>query len=112
MCRGTDCSIASCNLSVVHLTAVVSLTALEVQLEICLRQLGDPASEAITILTALEALARLCWNDDEVRAQVSMLDGEHSHTTTPLGLPTLCMRLCELRGYDAFSPQLSLVFRA
>ena len=53
---------------------------MKLQLEICLRQLGDPASEAITILTALEALARLCWNDDEVRAQVSMLDGEHSHT--------------------------------
>ena len=46
-----------------------------VQLEVCMRQLDDPASEALTVLTALEALARLSWNDDDVREQVAQMDG-------------------------------------
>lgn len=59
------------------------------QLEICLRQLGDSASEAITVLTALEALARLCWNDDDVRAQVSMLDGQSTICCLPKCMKSL-----------------------
>ena len=43
-----------------------------------MRQLEDPASEALTVLSALEALARLSWNDDDVREQVAQMDGEHS----------------------------------
>ena len=46
-----------------------------VQLEVCMKQLDDPASEALTVLTALEALARLSWNDDDVREQVAQMDG-------------------------------------
>lgn len=63
--------------------SMVKRVCVVLQLEICLRQLGDSASEAITILTALEALARLCWNDDEVRTQVSMLYGEHTSLDLP-----------------------------
>ena len=51
-----------------------------VQLEICLRQLDDAASEAITVLKALELLARLSWNDDEVRELVAQVDGTPHHT--------------------------------
>ena len=40
-----------------------------------MRQLEDSASEALTVLTALEALARLAWNDDDVREQIAQMDG-------------------------------------
>ncbi|KAL0025671.1 hypothetical protein WJX77_003216 [Trebouxia sp. C0004] len=45
------------------------------QLEVCMRQIEDPASEALTVLQALESLARLAWNDDDVREQVAQMDG-------------------------------------
>ena len=45
-----------------------------------MRQIEDPASEALTVLQALESLARLAWNDDDVREQVAQMDGMH-HTT-------------------------------
>ena len=41
-----------------------------------MRQLEDPASDALIVLTALEALARLAWNDDEVREEVAQMEGE------------------------------------
>ncbi|DBA73902.1 TPA: hypothetical protein ACH3X2_009553 [Trebouxia sp. C0005] len=45
------------------------------QLEVCMRQIEDSASEALTVLQALESLARLAWNDDDVREQVAQMDG-------------------------------------
>ena len=40
-----------------------------------MRQLEDTSSDALVILTALEALARLAWNDDEVREEVAQMEG-------------------------------------
>lgn len=40
-----------------------------------MRQLEDASSDALVVLTALEALARLAWNDDEVREEVAQMDG-------------------------------------
>ena len=45
-----------------------------------MRQIEDPASEALTVLQALESLARLAWNDDDVREQVAQMDGMHHAT--------------------------------
>ena len=45
-----------------------------------MRQIEDPASEALTVLQALESLARLAWNDDDVREQVAQMDGRHHAT--------------------------------
>lgn len=45
-----------------------------------MRQIEDPASEALTVLQALESLARLAWNDDDVREQVAQMDGMHQAT--------------------------------
>ena len=45
------------------------------QLEVCMRQLEDNSSDALIVLTALEALARLAWNDDEVREGVAQMEG-------------------------------------
>ena len=59
------------------------------QLEVCMRQLEDPASEALTVLSALEALARLSWNDDDVREQVAQMDGEYQS-----GLK--CITVCDV----------------
>ena len=56
-----------------------------VQLEVCMRQLEDNSSDALIVLTALEALARLAWNDDEVREGVAQMEGRPSclkHTCT------------------------------
>lgn len=51
------------------------------QLEVCMRQLEDDSSDALIVLTALEALARLAWNDDEVREGVAQMEGRpHTHT--------------------------------
>ena len=50
-----------------------------------MRQLEDNSSDALIVLTALEALARLAWNDDEVREGVAQMEGRpfclpHTHT--------------------------------
>ena len=45
-----------------------------------MRQIEDSASEALTVLQALESLARLAWNDDDVREQVAQMDGMHRAT--------------------------------
>ena len=64
-----------------------------------MRQLEDTSSDALVILTALEALARLAWNDDEVREEVAQMEGtlqflqkfsgdsERSPWLYPLSLP-------------------------
>ncbi|KAL3137014.1 hypothetical protein ABBQ32_006605 [Trebouxia sp. C0010 RCD-2024] len=45
------------------------------QLEVCMRQLEDTSSDALVVLTALEAVARLAWSDDEVREEVAQMEG-------------------------------------
>lgn len=53
------------------------------QLEVCMRQLDDDSSDALIVLTALEALARLTWNDDEVREGVAQMEGKPLCLTHP-----------------------------
>ena len=62
-----------------------------------MRQIEDPASEALTVLQALESLARLAWNDDDVREQVAQMDGT-SHAT------------CMIRQHAAKSESVSASF--
>lgn len=62
------------------------------QLEVCMRQLEDNTSDALVVLTALEAVARLAWSDDEVREEVAQMEGTppclHTRTDMPVATPS------------------------
>lgn len=58
------------------------------QLEVCMRQLEDTSSDALVVLTALEAVARLAWSDDEVREEVAQMEGTPSCSHTRTDMPS------------------------
>ncbi len=70
-----------------------------------MRQIEDPASEALTVLQALESLARLAWNDDDVREQVAQMDGT-SHATCMIRQHAACPlrqhATCTLRHHATY----------
>lgn len=62
-----------------------------------MRQLEDSSSDARVILTALEALAHLSWNDDEVREEVAQMEG------TPFLSYIYCIYMGQCATYIAFT---------